>query len=169
MKKWIIAIIILVISVIGYAYIGGFNKVVIKEHQSHTVTLQGKLYKGSAKKGMGAIFDEVDVALKGVDSKEVLSAYFYKQVTKKENFDVEVFIGATYTGGEKIAESFEVKEFKLDKCLSAQHKTNVPLFSKVYRTLFADAEERKIKLDSSIVLEQYPSGDSLIIWVPVND
>lgn len=166
LKRWIIATAILVVSVIAYGVLGGFNEVLITDQKDFKITLQGRLYEGSAKKGMGRMFDETNLLLKNQKSTEKLTAYFYNAATKENGYAVKVFIGATYSGGEKLSADYEVTTFELKHALRAQ-QTSHPLFTKAYRELFKTAETQKVTLDSAIVIEQYPTSDSLVIWVPV--
>lgn len=164
-KKLVIGSLILSVLALAYAYVGGFNEVAIQEHESAKFVLQGKMYEGSAKNGMGTVFDEINNEIKASNSEEILSAYFYNAASEKNDFQVKVFIGATLSSDKKINPEFEVKEFELGKSVSAGQRSN-PIFTKVYRELFSEMESRKILLDSNIVIEQYPREDSLVIWVP---
>lgn len=168
LKRWIIAMAILVVSIIAYGALGGFNEVLVTDQKDFKITLQGKLYEGSAKKGMGRMFDEANLLIEGQKSTEKLTAYFYNAATKEKGYAVKVFIGATYTEGEKLSADYEVKTFELKHVLRAQ-QTSHPLLTKAYRELFSKAEAQKITLDSAVVIEQYPTSDSLVIWVPIVD
>lgn len=167
MKKWYITLGIFIVAMTCYIYLGGWNEVITQELDNKQFKLQGKLYEGDAKNTqMGKYFSDIDALIKAENSTEKLTAYYYTAPGKENNHYVKVFVGATYSGDKKLSDDFVIEEFSMNDCLQAQHKSH-PLLTAVYRDIFTYAKEHQLVLDSAIAVEQYPTSDSLVLWIPV--
>lgn len=167
MKKWIIALTIFIVTMSIYIYLGGWNEVVVTELDSKSFKLQGRLYEGNAKDThMGKCFSDIDALIEAQHSTEKLTAYYYTAPSKENHHHVKVFVGATYSGGQKLSDYLVIEEFTMKECLRAQHKS-YPLLTAAYRDIFTYAKENQLVLDSAIAVEQYPTSDSLVLWIPI--
>lgn len=160
----IISGILLVASVIGYSYLGGFAKPELSVTEIPKTTIWGKAYEGDIQnKEMGKIFDEYAEAAKKYNT--VMCAVYYNDPDKNKG-KIKAFIGIKMAAADSLAGA-EKREFEFKKAIKAVLNSSYLVAPvKIYPTIQEYAKDNNLEA-TDFAIETYPSDKQMIVEVPV--
>lgn len=154
------------LCIVGYISMGGLSESRVTTQENNNYLMYGKLFKGSAKTDLGQEFKLVDSLVNPFKDYGDLAGYFYTNPSKKNGYQVEVFVGISLQ--EKLdeeIEGFEYRSFNINKSVLGEQDAFF-LFSTLYNDIFQYAKSNGYVLDSVQSFERYPSDDKTIIEIP---
>lgn len=160
-KKFLITIFtIVLITVGGYAYLGGFKKPEIKEITTSEIFVVGKPYQGSVKsEEFGNLFRQADKLLEEKTLTGELGNIFYNDPEKQKD-TINAFIGIVVTNPKTtLPAGYEIRtvpagQKAIQGAVSAHYLLSP---NKLYPAIFDFAKEKKLSLQEYYI-ERFPDS-----------